>query len=47
MNLAFVYDALGNRIAKTANSVTTKYIGGLVETDSAGTITAYYVYDWD
>ncbi len=35
---------LGNRIKKTNGTTTTKYISGLVETDAAGVITAYYVY---
>jgi RHS repeat-associated protein len=38
------YDALGNRVAKIANSVETRYVGDLAETDSSGNITAYYVY---
>ena len=29
------YDALGNRVAKVVNSVETRYIGGLAETDAA------------
>jgi len=38
------YDALGNRVAKVVNSVETRYVGGLAETDAGGNITAYYVY---
>ncbi|MDD5194197.1 MAG: hypothetical protein PHQ96_00800 [Candidatus Omnitrophica bacterium] len=54
--LAFMYDALGNRIKKTvtndSTSLTTRYIvdpnrglpSVLCETDNSGNITAYYVY---
>jgi hypothetical protein len=38
------YDGLGNRVARIENSVETRYVGGLAETDAAGNITAYYVY---
>jgi len=38
------YDGLGNRVAKIVNSVETRYVGGLAETDASGNITAYYVY---
>lgn len=38
------YDALGSRVAKTMDSVETRYVGGLAETDVSGNITAYYVY---
>lgn len=41
----YTYDGLGNRVARVANSVETRYVGdGLAETDSSGNITAYYVY---
>lgn len=38
------YDALGNRVAKILNSVETRYVGSLAETDASSNITAYYVY---
>ena len=38
------YDALGSRVAKIVNSVETRYIGDLAETDASGNITAYYIY---
>jgi RHS repeat-associated protein len=38
------YDALGNRVAKVVNSVETRYVAGLAETDVSGNITAYYVH---
>ena len=38
------YDGLGNRVAKIVNSVETRYVGDLAETDASGNITAYYVY---
>ncbi|MCX5885489.1 MAG: cysteine peptidase family C39 domain-containing protein [Proteobacteria bacterium] len=49
---SFKYDAIGNRNGKVENSVETKYVVDpntalsriLAETDSNGTITAYYVY---
>jgi RHS repeat-associated protein len=48
----YQYDALGNRIARTVNGATTKYIVDpngmlsklLTETDGAGNTAAYYVY---
>lgn len=50
--LAYLYDALGNRIKKTSGSVVTKYIvdpnrtlpSVLAETNASGNITSYYVY---
>ena len=38
------YDVLGKRVAKVVNSVETRYVGSLAETDASGDITAYYVY---
>jgi len=38
------YDGLGNRVAKIVNSVETRYVGGLAETDASGNITSYFVY---
>jgi RHS repeat-associated protein len=46
------YDGMGNRFSKTANSTTTRYVIDvnrslptvIAETDSAGTITAFYVH---
>ncbi|MCP9496030.1 MAG: cysteine peptidase family C39 domain-containing protein [Pyrinomonadaceae bacterium MAG19_C2-C3] len=51
-NAQYQYDALGNRITRTVNGTTTKYIVDplgslslvLAETDDAGGITSYYVY---
>lgn len=48
----YEYDAFGNRISKTVNGVTTRYVVDinrgisqvLAETDENGRITAYYVY---
>jgi RHS repeat-associated protein len=48
----YQYDGLGNRLARTVNGATTKYIvdpNGLLskvlaETDGAGNVAAYYVY---
>lgn len=40
----YQYDALGSRVAKIVNSVETRYVGGLAETDASGNITAYYVF---
>jgi YD repeat-containing protein len=38
------YDGLGDRRARIENSVETRYVFGLAETDASGNITAYYVY---
>jgi RHS repeat-associated protein len=38
------YDALGNRVAKVVNSVETRYVRSLAETDVSGNITTYYIY---
>lgn len=51
-NAQYQYDGLGNRITRTANGSTTKYVQDpngtlshvLAETDNAGNITSYYVY---
>lgn len=48
----YTYDALGNRVARTENSVETRYVVDpsgtlsrvLAETDSTGNVTSYYVY---
>ena len=47
----YVYDGLGNRVAKTVNGNVTRYVvdpGGpskvLAVTDASGNITGYYVY---
>jgi RHS repeat-associated protein len=52
VSATYVYNGLGQRLAKTINGIQTRYIldvGAslpevLAETDSAGNITAYYVY---
>jgi RHS repeat-associated protein len=52
LSLGFKYDSLGNRIQKTQGTAVTKYIVNpnmslpsvLAETNTSGTITAYYVY---
>jgi RHS repeat-associated protein len=49
-NAQYQYDGLGDRIARTVNGMTTRYIVSpigsslLAETDDAGNIKAYYVY---
>jgi len=51
-SVSYVYNGLGQRLAKTVNGIQTRYILDvgvlltevLAETDSAGNITAYYVY---
>lgn len=51
-NIVYLYDGLGNRIARTKGGVQTRYILDLngpmsqvlAETDSSGNVTNYYVY---